>query len=197
GLLSDVRVTGDLRTNSLTVIAPEETMKMMLELIDILDQPSAAIADIKVFQLRNADAAAAVTLLNELFATDDEDELGVAIAGATDASSALVPLKFSVDPRTNTVVAVGGLEALTVVEAILFRLDASDLRERETTVLKLRNSRAEDVATAINQFVTSQLDLIQIDPTRISTGEIIDQTFIVVPEPATNTLLISASPRYF
>ena len=196
GLLSDVRITGDLRTNSLTVIAPEKTMKLLLELINVLDQPAAAIADIKVFKLENADATAAVDLLNELFATDDDDELGIAISGATDTSSTLVPLTFSFDARTNTVVAIGGLEALTVVEAILWNLDESQQRQRETTVIKLRNSRALDVSAAVDAFVQAQLSLIQIDPTRISTNEIIDQTYIVIPEPTTNTLLISASPRY-
>ena len=49
---------------------------------------------------------------------------------------------------------------------------------------------------AVDNFVQAQLSLIQIDPTRVSTNEIIDQTYIVIPEPTTNTLLISASPRY-
>ena len=197
GLLSEVRVTADLRTNSLTVVAPKQTLLLMEELIHILDQPSATVAEIKVFQLENADATTAVELLTELFESDEEDALGIAIAGAEDASSSLIPLKFSTDTRTNTVVAIGGAEALRVVEAILLRLDQSDLRQRQQVVLKLRNSPAADVAVAINDFIQAQLDLVQIDPNLVSTSELIDQTYIVVPEAVTNSLIISASPRYF
>jgi type II secretion system protein D len=196
GLLSDVRVTADLRSNSVTVAAPQQTMKLMEELIYILDQPSATVAEIKVFQLEKADATTAVTLLTELFSSDDEDALGIAIAGAEDASSSLIPLRFSVDSRTNTVVAIGGAEALRVVEAVLLRLDESNLRQRQTTVLKLRNTSADSVATAINNFVQAQLDLVS-GSELVSPSELIDQTFIVEPELTTNSLIISASPRYY
>ncbi|MFG0294613.1 MAG: type II secretion system protein GspD, partial [Maioricimonas sp. JB045] len=152
--------------------------------------------------LENADATAAAELLEALFTQDQQQQdgtgqLGIQIAGADDVSSSLVPLRFSVDARTNSVVAIGGADALTVVEAILLRLDQSDLRNRQTTVLKLRNSPAADVADAINQFLQSQRDLIQLDPDRVSTIEILEQEVIVTPEPVTNSLLISATPRYF
>ncbi|MEZ6146782.1 MAG: secretin N-terminal domain-containing protein [Planctomycetaceae bacterium] len=169
----------------------------MEELIHILDQPSATVAEIKVFQLENADATTAVTLLNELFESEEQGALDIAIAGAEDASSSLIPLKFSTDTRTNTVVAIGGAEALRVVEAILLRLDQSDLRQRKQVVFKLRNSPAADVAQAINDFIQAQLDLVQIDANLVSTSELVDQTYIVVPEAVTNSLIISASPRYF
>ncbi|MBX3438761.1 MAG: hypothetical protein KF861_14805, partial [Planctomycetaceae bacterium] len=89
GLLSDVRITADLRTNSLTVSAPEQSLELLIELIFILDQPSATVAEIKVFQLENADATTAVTTLTEIFASDEENALGIAIAGAENASSSL------------------------------------------------------------------------------------------------------------
>ncbi|MBX3439998.1 MAG: hypothetical protein KF861_21085, partial [Planctomycetaceae bacterium] len=64
-------------------------------------------------------------------------------------------------------------------------------------VIKLYNSRASDIATAINQFIQSHLDLIQFNQQQVSTKELIDQTYIVVPDDITNSLIISASPRYF
>ena len=39
-------------------------------------------------------------------------------------------MKFSVDTRTNSVIATGSSDALGVVEAILFRLDESQRRRR-------------------------------------------------------------------
>ncbi|MGD9856028.1 MAG: secretin N-terminal domain-containing protein, partial [Planctomycetaceae bacterium] len=197
GLLSDVRVTADLRTNTLTVSAPEQSLELLIELIFILDQPAATVAEIKVFQLENADATTAVTTLTEIFTSDEEDALGIAIAGAEDASSSLIPLKFSTDTRTNSVVAIGGAEALRIVEAILLRLDQSNIRQRKQEVIKLYNSQASLVAQAITEFIQAQLDLIQIDQQQVSTKELIDQTYIVVADDVTNSLIISASPRYY
>jgi len=202
GLLSDIRINADVRSNSLMITAPEQSLPLLEELVRLLDQPSPVVAEIRVFSLENADATAAAELLEALFTQDQQQQdgtgqLGIQIAGADDVSSSLVPLRFSVDARTNSVVAIGGADALTVVEAILLRLDQSDLRNRQTTVLKLRNSPAADVADAINQFLQSQRDLIQLDPDRVSTIEILEQEVIVTPEPVTNSLLISATPRYF
>ena len=200
GLLSDVRINADPRTNSLMIAAPKQSMILMEELVRVLDMPSTAVAEIKVFQLKNADAADAVTLLTSLFtetANAQQGAVGIQLAGATDAGSNLVPLKFSTDGRTNSVIAIGGGDALRIVEAILFRLDDNEARNRKTEVVKLRNNPAADIAAAINQYLQSQRDLAQIDPSRTSSSQLLDQEVIVTPEPLSNSLIISATPRYF
>ena len=201
GLLTDVRVNADPRTNSVMISAPKQSMILMEELVRVLDMPSSAVAEIKVFQLKNADAADAVTLLTALFteaATGQQTgAIGVQLAGTSDAGSNLVPLKFSTDGRTNSVLAIGGGDALRIVEAILFRLDDNDARNRKTSVVKLKNNPAADIAVALNQFLQSQRDLAQIDPTRTSSSQLLDQEVIVTPEPLSNSLIISATPRYY
>ena len=202
GLLSDIRINGDVRTNTLMITAPKQSLPLLEELVRLLDQPSAAVADIKVFSLKNADASAAVDLLTELFSStannnQQNQQMGIQIAGATDASSSLVPLRFSTDVRTNSVIAIGGADALRMVEAILLRLDQSDSRNRQNTVIKLRNSAAADVAAAITQFLDGQRQLLTLDPNRVSTSELLEQEVIVTPEPVSNSLLISATPRYY
>ena len=198
GLLASITVTADLRSNSLLVSAPEQTMNLMKELIGALDKPSPTVAEIKVFTLANSDATTMATLLDTLFEpSDDAEQGGIQVAGAEDASSGLVPLRFSTDPRTNSVIAVGGADALQIVEAILLKLDETDVRQRETIVVKLRNAPALDVANAINAFLQGQRDLLQIDPELVSTTELLEREIIVVPEAISNSLLISATPRYF
>ncbi len=200
GLLTDVRVNADPRTNSIMLTAPKQSMILMEELVRVLDMPSSAVAEIKVFQLKNADAADAVTLLTALFtetANAQQGAIGVQLAGTSDAGSNLVPLKFSTDGRTNSVIAMGGGDALRIVEAVLFRLDDNDARNRKTSVVKLKNNPATDIAAAINQFLQSQRDLAQIDPTRTSSSQLLDQEVIVTPEPLSNSLIISATPRYY
>ncbi|AMV16319.1 Putative type II secretion system protein D precursor [Planctomyces sp. SH-PL14] len=205
GLLSDIRFNPDVRTNTLIVTAPQPSIPFIEELVAILDQPAAQVAEIKVFTLKNSDAASAVELLTSIFSSNQQQGnqnqqnqgVGLQIAGAEDPSSTLIPLKFGTDARTNSVIAVGGAEALRIVESILLRLDLSDIRNRKSTVYKLRNSPASQVALAINQFLQSQRDLAQLDPGRISTSEILEQEVIVTAESVTNSLLISATPRYY
>ena len=202
GLLTDIRVTPDPRINALVITAPEISMKLLEALVEQLDQPSALVAEIKVFTLANGDATAMLNLLQSLFPSqtagqNQQGQLGIQVASADDASSGLIPLRFSVDPRTNSIIAVGGGGALRVVEAVIFRLDESDIRRRNTTVIKLRNSPVTEVSTAINQFLQSQRDLAQIDPNIVTNQELLEREIIVVPETITNSLLISATPRYF
>lgn len=198
GILSDIRVSADPRTNSLVVTAPAQSMPLMAELIRQLDTPTSMVAEIKVFTLANADATAMGRLLETLFSSPSQQQrLGVQIAGAEDASSSLIPMKFSVDVRTNSILATGGAEALRVAEAILLRLDQSDLRQRRSVVYRLRNSPARDVADAINQFLESQRDLSQVDPNLVSAVEQVEREVIVVPELVSNSLLISSTPRHY
>lgn len=198
GILSDIRVTSNPQANSLVVTAPETSMKLMEELIKHLDTPSKLVAEIKVFTLANGDATAMTTLLNALFTGTTQQQQGstVPLALADDASSGLVPLRFSVDARTNSIIAVGGAAALTVVEAVILRLDQSDSRKRLTQVVRLRNAPAADIANAINTFITAQQNLQQIDPNLITNLERLEKEIIVVSEPITNSLLLNTTPRY-
>ncbi len=200
GILSEIRINPDARTNSVVVTAPERSMKMMQRLIEKLDKPTSVVADIKHFLLANADASSVAELLSELFVTDETGggtQLGVQLAGAEDASSSIVPLRFSVDVRTNSIFAVGGREALEVVEAVVVRLDQSDIRQRKSEVFMLQNQPATDIAAAVNSFLQSQRDLQQIDPDLVSPFEQIEREVIVVAEPSTNSLIVSATPRYY
>lgn len=201
GLLADVRVTADPRTNSLLVSAGEQSLPLIDALINQLDRPAAAVSEIKVFSLENSDAASVVELLDGLFGTDeaDSDDLtpGVQLAGAAGDGSSLIPLRFGVDVRTNSVIATGSGDALRVVEAILLRLDESDVRNRQTTVVKLKNAPADQVAEALTNLLTSQRELITIDEDLVSNTELLEREIIVVPETVTNSLIISATPRFF
>ena len=177
-------------------------MDLIAALIQTLDRPTNTVSVIKVFTLFNADANQMVTQLNALFNNQQQggnplrQQLGIALANADDASSSLVPMKFSVDTRTNSVIATGSSDALGVVEAILFRLDESNLRARVNEVVRLNNAPATQIATAITQFFQQQRDLSQADPNLVSTVEQVEREVIVIPDIVSNNLLVSSTPRY-
>ena len=213
GILSDIRINADMRTNSLVVTAPAESLALIQALVRRFDQPASLVAEIKHFTLKNADAQSVTTLLNQLFnnqqqqgqggrqgggANQQNQQLGVNLAGAEDASSQLIPLRLSTDVRTNSIIAVGGGEALSVVEAIILRLDQDDVRQRKMTVYRLKNSPAANVATAITAFLQSQSDLAtQANQGLVGNFEQFEREVIVVAEANSNSLLISATPRYY
>ena len=63
---------------------------------------------------------------------------GVALEG----EGWLVPLRLAVDTRTNSIIASGGASDLNIVEAILLRLDESDVMNRRNHVYWLKNAPA-------------------------------------------------------
>jgi len=198
GILADVRVNSDIRSNSLLVTAPEASMGLMEALIAELDRAPDAVSSIKVFTLKNADAEQSVTMLETLFDnTNQEDQLGIQIAGTEGSSSSLIPLRFSADIRTNTVLAVGSEESLSVVEAILLRLDSDDTRQRTTEVIALRNAPADVVALSLLDFLEQQAALQDSAEDLLSNIERIRQEVLIAADLNSNSLIVSASPQYF
>ncbi len=198
GILADVRVSFDARSNSLIVTAPEASMGLLEALVAELDQTPGAVSEIKVFSLKNADAQQSVDLLTTLFEnTNQEDQLGVQLAGTEGSSSSLIPLRFSPDIRTNTVLAIGSAEALSVVEAVLLRLDSDDTRQRSTSVIPLRNAPAEQVSVTLLDFLEQQQALQDSSADLLSNIERLRQEVLIAPDINSNSLIVSASPQYF
>ncbi|HVJ84490.1 MAG TPA: secretin N-terminal domain-containing protein [Caulifigura sp.] len=204
GLLSDVRIVAEPRTNSLMVTAPEQSMALMAELIRILDVQSRTVSEFKVIKLYNADALSAVDLLTQLFSgaqggggqQGQTQTPGVNLQGAADVSSSLVPIQFGADARTNSVIASGGTDAMELVESILMKLDSENALSRATKVIRLRNTAAADVELALTNFLAQIRELAQLDPERTTTNQLLQQEILVASDPATNNLLVSATPRY-
>src|SRR6185295_20053309 len=63
-----VRITAEVRTNSVIVSATEDNMKIIEDLILRLDDKSASAIKLKLYALRFADATGVAKLVNDLFA---------------------------------------------------------------------------------------------------------------------------------
>ena len=194
GVLSDVQITPDPHTNSLMVAAPAESMDLLAALIEQLDTPT-AVAQIKVFEILNGDANSLIDMLRTLLPAEAM-VAGPQLAGA-EGESTLVPVRFSVDTRTNSIIATGSEGDLAIIEALLLRLDQQDVEQRKNEVYRLRNSPALDVALAINEFLRSERQLQQEAAGVVSPFEQIEREVVVVPEPVSNSLILSATPRFF
>jgi type II secretion system protein D len=197
GILTDVRITPDTRANALIVKAPAESMELLEALIKQLDSLPPAEAQIKVFTIVNGDAAALADMLQQLFARQLTPGQILVQAAGGQGESLLIQLRFAVDVRTNSIIVSGTMGDLQVVEAILLRLDDSDIRRRRSIVYRLKNAPAADVANSINQFLSGERAVQTLSPGLMSAYEQIEREVVVVPEPVSNSLIVSATPRFF
>jgi type II secretory pathway component GspD/PulD (secretin) len=204
GLEPRATVVPDARTNSLVVIASARDMAEIAALIARIDTPGAA-AELKVFTIANGDATALRDMLSSLFSVPAPAGGGGGPAGGGGnaaeggglSQGGPVRMQFSVDQRTNSIIAVGSREDLVVVESILLRLDQGDLRERRTKVYRLNNAQAQTTAVALNEWLQTQRQAEAQPDLALSPFEQIEREVIIVPEAATNSLIISATPRFF
>lgn len=195
GILNDVSITPDVRMNTLVVSAPAESMELLAALVKQLDSPT-SVAQIKVFHIVNGDVNALVMMLRSLLPSQIGAAAQLQLAAA-EGESALTPLRFSVDLRTNSIIAVGSAGDLAIIEALLLRLDERDVEQRRNTVYRLRNAPANDVAVAVNDFLRNERTLKQAIPGALSPFQRIESEVVVVPEPVSNALIVSATPRYY
>ena len=197
GILGNVKVTSDDHANAVVVSAPAECIELIEALIRQLDGLPAAEANIKVFTIVNSDAANLKEMLSTLFGNSAAwNNRGASTPSSSENS--LVPLRFAVDARTNSIIASGSTAELNVVEAILMRLDDGEVRQRKNFVFRLKNSYAKDVAQAVSQFLTQQRQMQREQtPGMTSAFEQIEREVVVVPELGSNSLILSATPRFF
>jgi len=191
GVLNSVRVSADTRANALVVTAPADSMGLIAGLIQRLDRTPDASAELKVFTVANGDAAALAEMLQALFATEeDSDQPGGYGSGG------LSRLSVSTDLRSNSIIAAGTAEDLAVVEAILLRLDDAEVRSRETNVFRLKNADATMVSQVLNEWLENERAAEADAELGFSPRELIEREVIIVAEPATNSLIVSSTPRY-
>jgi type II secretory pathway component GspD/PulD (secretin) len=226
GFLEDVHITADIRSNSMIISAPDKTMQLILALVRELDVTAAAQANINIFTLRRADAVQTATLLQQLITGAGTTGAATGGAGGTlggptfapaagaapagglarpiitlpglsaSPGAPLIDLRLTVDNRTNSIIVAGSQSDLQVVEAIISRLEDVNVPARQSQVYRLRNQAAADVATALQSFVTQSLS-IQRTANQVTSFQEIQRDVVIVPEPISNTLLISATPQYF
>jgi general secretion pathway protein D len=191
GVLAGTRVTADPRANALVISAPADSMPLLEALIGQLDQPPGATAELKVFTIANGDAVSLAEMLQSLFGDPGQQESG------SNENEALFQLRISVDERTNSIIVAGTAADLLVVEAVLLRLDSSDVRQRQSRVYRLKNAQAEDVAESLIQWQQSERDVQETAPGVASPYSQVEREVVVVPDPSSNSLIISSTPRYY
>ncbi len=219
-LKESILITPDSRMNSLIVSGPVDYMGLLEQIITRLDSSSPQQAKIKVFALKNGDARQMAEVLTQLFrmqptaavggqrsiqytlvrAAGDGTSPEEALASATVGTAEQAALTVTIDPRTNSLLVGGTDHYVGLVSQIIDTLDSSVAHERNSEVVRLKNSQATEVAAAIRLFLDQErqkmIQALGADAAQAA-QRMFDQEVAVVAEQTSNTLLLSANRRYF
>jgi len=197
GVLAGVVVNADVRANALVVSAPPDSMPLLAALISQLDQPPDAAAELKVFTIKNGDAVSLADMLRSLFGAANQGGNQGGGGPNQNANQQIFQLRVEVDERTNSIIAAGSADELLVVEAVLLRLDDSESRTRLNRVYKLKNASAADVAVALQEWLERKREIEETAPGVLSPFAQVEREVVVVAEPNSNSLIVSATPAYY
>lgn len=216
----NVQLSFDERTNAVIVVAPPPTVQLIGNLIKTLDGYKKRDVFVRVFMLRNADAAKTVELLEKVFAQDEgtsqqaEFQQGREIkveggatstGGPTAASQGGAAARgtfgkpkttFTSDSRTNSVVVAGWPEDIDVAGDIIDQLDSQDIRDRINYVYPLQNAKAEDVVTALDSYFQKETERISRQGEGLSEARKAEMEVSAVSHEQSNQVILSFSPRY-
>lgn len=218
-----IALTPDVRTNTIIVRAPRDSMDMIEQMIRDLDQSSVGSKNIRIFKLNNADATAMAEIITDLFNLRQGSNLLVlkpredGAAQTPDFSGAALPtgplfgteltavpderqqLSITVDSRTNSLLVSGTPTYLDLVAKVVDELDNIEANERETFVYALRNAEATEVARVITEFVRAEqeklIETLSTDQLG-SAARLLEREVTIVGDVKSNTVLVSASARY-
>lgn len=214
-----VRLTPDLRTNSVMVAAPPPVMDVISAIISDLDSTSAGSRKVEWFRLVNADARAMAQVLKDLFSlqqegdrlvlvptqqardNDEESEFPTALGATT-----LTPipdtrkeLSITIDARTNTLLVSGTEEYLDLVRGVVAELDGIEATERMQLVYKLRYAKADEVEQTLARYFQEESTKVRSTLGPDQSGALarqLEQEVTVVGDQKSNKLVVSTSPRY-
>ncbi len=206
----DITITPDPRTNSLMVMAPLNSMDMLEAMILDFDRVSPVTSQISIIPLANADADEMVEKLDAIFGTEEQGngdmeqqitfggEGGVAsVTMGGDGGGSRIPIRFTADRRTNSVIAAGNPVDLHMAEDLIRELDSQDVDERIHEVYNARHMTSTAIADAVQQFNEAENNLFSDLDDEMSIRRRAERQVNVVSDEDSNTLLVGASPRNY
>lgn len=209
-----VRLTPDLRTNSVMVSAPPAIMALIEEVIRDLDAETSGDREIVRYRLENADAQQMALLLRDLFNLQQQGDRLVLVPrqspepeeGMPAESGTFTPvpdlrqaLAITIDRRTNTLLVSGTREYLAQVRQVVEELDKIEANEREQLVYALKNAQASEIQRVLVDYFRGEAELRRSVLGPGLTGSLarqLEQEVTVVGDAKSNKVLVSASPRY-
>ncbi len=204
---TDIVVISDVRTNSLVVTAPPESMPLMESLVSAVDVPPQN-AKIRVFRLRNADAEETAKMLDNLFQQKTTSTGGRTGGGGAQPERELTVgeglggeggrqmIVFTTDLRTNSVIAAGTPGYLDLAESMILDLDTVPIQPRITKVYAPRNIKAESLEPSIKSFSEAEQKRLQDIGKDVSIGVKQERQITAIANKDANRVILDVDPRF-
>jgi general secretion pathway protein D len=167
-------MSANASTNTLIVTDTQTNVRRFVEIIKALDSRMAAVAEVKVFQLKYANAANAARLITDLFRQDQTGQQAGRFGGpfgaiqsfmmggrggpggppsqADQQTSRLQKVTASSDDRTNTLVVSAPPDQMKVIEGVIRELDANPSEEQAVFTYPLKNAKAVNLESVLNNL---------------------------------------------
>jgi len=181
-----ISLTPDIRSNTVIVRAPKDSMDLVEKMIEDLDHDDSSAQNVRVIRMAHAEAESILEILNELFRLKKQGNLYVlkprdggtppSADGATPGTAPenagrsttiaglelnMVPderqeLSITVDPRTNSLLVSGTPNYLSAVEKVVKELDTDQFGNRDQHIVHLKNATADEVAQTLTKFADGE-----------------------------------------
>ncbi len=158
-----VVAAADTQTNSVVVAGPQNVLTVVEDVIKTLDRRDSEAADVRVFQLRYADALNTAQMINDLFGDDaqssrsqqDRGPMSFMRGGGRDnqqdTTSSMLKVTAAGDSLTNSVVVTGPKEILDLVADVIKNVDRQLSTQADVKVYHLEYADAQDTSELINE----------------------------------------------
>jgi len=165
GSQATVTAAADTQTNSVVVAGPENLLNVVEDVIKALDKRDTEAADVRVFQLRYADALNTAQMINDLFGDDTQSSRSQQDRGPMsfmrgpgggrdnqqDTTSSMLTVTAAGDSQTNSVVVTGPTEILDLVADVIKNVDRQLATLADVKVYHLEYADAQDTSELINE----------------------------------------------
>ena len=227
-------LTANEASNSLILIDSQTNVRRIMQIIRALDDHMGSVAEVKVYQLKYADAASTSRLITDLFKQDQNQAQGQRVflpfggrfgrrggrGGAAqpqqqESGGREQKVIASPDTRTNSVVVSAPPDLLKVIDSIIKGLDSDPAEEQSIFIYPLKNAKAKNVETVVNQVFSGSLPTTTTTGARTGTGrttptfgaraglptavagagDLVGQVFVVADED-TNSLLVRTVSKH-
>lgn len=172
-------LTANEDSNVLIMTATTADIKRFVEIIRALDTHMAAVAEVKVYHLKYANATNVAELINRVFEEDQQAGSRAQQAGGalgrmrefmrrggqdgqrsdSDAGGPQTKVSAAADERTNTIVVTGPSDVMKVIDGVIKDLDSKPGEELTIFTYHLKNAQAENLQELLNNLFSEMAAL--------------------------------------
>jgi len=180
-------LSANASSNALILTDTAANVRRIVEIVRALDTHLSAVADVRVFQLKYANATNAAKLINDVFKEEQPVQQQQAAGPAAFFRRFRMPgepetptqepegrrsqkVVASADDRTNTLVVSGPPDVLRVIEGVVRELDSNPTAEQAVFTYRLKNAKAANLSKVLNDLFAERQTTTQTGRTTTTTG---------------------------